>query len=706
MSIPASHHSIVSLTMSQKTFLVSLVLALLVVASVITTRPVIAEETITPNFRNTPIHQLIETVSEVTGKNFIVDPRVKGDITLISGRAMEADELYETFLAVLQVHGYAAIPNGSTTKIVPEVNARQLASEQPLSFNNDEVITRVIQVNNIPAPQLVPILRPLVPQYGHLAAYPASNMLVISDRAANVQRIVGIVRRIDQSSDEEIEFLQLQNANADEVVRVLNQLTQSVQKDASQNLSLIADPRTNSILLGGDKALRLKVRAMVAHLDTPLEQSGATQVVYLRYAKASNIAPILQGYSTAEQQATTAAAGGAGAAPASSQVAVSILADEDTNSLVITAPPKTMQNIREVIKKLDIRRAQVLVEAIIAEVSTNTRQKLGVELAGRPGDAILLNNFGTIGAAVGALLSGDSTAQAGAASGILGQAGLTIGGGSTGSDGNVNFIGILNAIRNDNDSNVLSTPTLIALDNQEAEISIGSEIPFITQITQGSATVNTNPLVSVERKDVGITLRVTPHVIDDGTVQLEIFQEASSVAQEAIDQAVDVVTNKRTITTDVIADNGQIVALGGLTEQSLTDGESKVPILGDAPLIGTLFRNTESRSVERTLMVFIRPVILRDGASFTRYTQDKYNYLRELQLSTREEDDSLMAQEAHPVLPEFQSSLAMDMSLDSMRPAAPPTPLTVDPALDANTRSNNPDDTVDPTYRSGPRGWR
>lgn len=668
--------------------------------------PSYAEETITPNFRNMPIHQFIETVSEITGKNFIVDPRVKKDeITLISSREMKADELYETFLAVLQVHGYAAIQQGSTTKIVPEVNARQLGGNDAFAINEDEVVTRVIQINNVPAPQLVPILRPLVPQYGHLAAYPASNMLVISDRASNVQRIVSIVRRIDQTTDDTVEFIQLRHANSDEVVRVLNQLTQAAQKDASQNLSLIADPRTNSILLSGDKALRLKIRAMVAHLDTPLEQSGTTQVVYLRYANAENIAPILQGYTSAEQQAQQAAAGGATVAPAASNITASILADPDTNSLVITAAPKTMNEIKTVISKLDIRRAQVLVEAIIAEVSTNTREKLGIELAGRPGDAFLMSNFGSIGAAVGALLTGDDTAQAVAAGSVLGQAGAVGGIGSTGSNGQINFIGILNAIRNDNDSNILSTPTLIALDNKEAEISIGSEIPFITQITQGGSTVTTNPLVSVERKDVGITLRVTPHVIDTGTVQLTIFQEASSVAQEAVDQAVDVVTNKRTITTDVIADNGQIVALGGLTEQSLTDGESKVPILGDAPLIGGLFRNTESRAVERTLMVFIRPVILKDGASFSRYTAERYNYLRELQIETRAADDSLVAQELHPVLPEFRSALSMDTSLGGV---------PLDDVLEApDTESNaeqpapSPDDnTVEGNHRSGPRGWR
>lgn len=659
-----------------------------------------SDQTLTPNFRSPmPLHEFIEMVSQITGKNFIVDPRVKKDeITLIASSEMPANELYETFLSVLQVHGYAAIPNGATTKIVPEVNARQLGGNDAVAINEDEVITRVIQINNVPAPQLVPILRPLVPQYGHLAAYPASNMLVISDRALNVQRIVGIVRRIDQKTDDALEFIQLRYANSDEVVRVLSQLTQNLQKDASRNLSLIADPRTNSIMVSGDRALRLKIRAMIAHLDTPLPQSGSTQVIYLKYAKAENLAPILQGYTAAEQQAQTASAGGVAAA-GGSNIPVSILADADTNSLVVTAPPKTMREIQSVVSKLDIRRAQVLVEAIIAEVSTNTREKLGIELAGRPGDAILMSNFGTIGAAVGALLTGDAATQAAAASGVLGQAGLVAGAGSTNSQGQVNFLGILNAIRNDNDSNILSTPTLIALDNQEAEISIGSEIPFITQITQGASTITTNPLVSVERKDVGITLRVTPHVIDTETVQLAIFQEASSVAQEAVDQAVDVVTNKRTITTDVIANDGQIVALGGLTEQSLTDGESKVPILGDAPIVGSLFRNTESRATERTLMVFIRPVILRDGASFSRYTAERYNYLRQLQLDVQAADDSLVDQALQPVLPEYQGTLSLDTSLGS-NSTPEPTPAPPPEAV------IEPQPVVEPEYRSGPKAWR
>ena len=583
-------------------------------------------DSITLNFKDADINTVIETVSETTGKNFIIDPRVKGKVTVISAQPMDSDGLYQTFLSILEVHGFAAIPFGDTTKIVPQNDAKQLGREFDSESYSDDLVTRAIVIQHVAAAQLVPILRPLLPQYGHLAAYAPSNILIISDRQANVGRILDLVRRIDRPGDAEVDVITLQFANATEVVKMLQSLDKaSGKKNAAETVSYIADPRTNAVLVSGDRAERIRAAELVKHLDTPSESNGNTAVVYLSYAKAVDLAKILQGYAKAAQQSD-------GKTTSGGNSDVTILADESTNSLIITAPPRLGKEIRTVIDRLDIRRAQVLVEAIIAEISMDKAFQLGFNYAGiSDAGGFILEAGGLSTGALAGAIGGDSSAIAGA---IGNLPGATFGGASI-KNGDIEFLGLLRAVSTDADNNVISTPSLLAMDNKEAEISIGQEVPFITgQFSgTGSGDGTVNPFTTIERKDVGVTLKITPHVIDNGTVELKIYQEVSGIAAGSAGSAADVITNKRTIDTTVIVDNGEIIALGGLLEDNTTDSRTKVPILGDIPLIGGLFRSKNTKRTKRNLMVFIRPVVLQDGQDLRRYSADRYKLLQKLQLS-------------------------------------------------------------------------
>lgn len=579
-------------------------------------------ESITLNFKDADINTIIETVSETTGRNFIVDPRVKGKVTVISAEPMDSSGLYQTFLSILEVHGFAAIPFGNTTKIVPQNDAKQLGRGVDAEAYADDLITRALAVQHVAAAQLVPILRPLLPQYGHLAAYAPSNILIISDRQANVDRILDIVRRIDRPGDAEVDVVTLKHASATDVVKMLQSLEKASgsKKNSAESANFIADTRTNSVLVSGDRADRIRIRELIKHLDTRSDSnSGNTNVVYLRYAKAVDLAKILQGYAKAHAQTE--------GKKTSSEV--TILADEATNSLIITAPPRLGNEIKQVIDRLDIRRAQVLVEAIIAEISIDKTFQLGFNYAGASSAGGFIMEAG--GLSTGALAGLIADPATGAAA--LGSLpGLTYGGASV-KNGDVEFLGLLRAVATDADNNVISTPSLLAMDNQEAEISIGQEVPFITgQFSNTGGNNTVNPFTTIERKDVGVTLKITPHVIDNGTVELKIYQEISGVVQGATG-AADVVTNKRTIDTTVIVDNGEIIALGGLLEDNTTDSRNKVPLLGDLPLIGGLFRSKNTNRTKRNLMVFIRPIVLQDGQDLRRYSEDRYKLLQRMQLN-------------------------------------------------------------------------
>jgi len=591
---------------------------------------------ITPNFKDADITQITEAVAAATGKNFIVDPRVRAQVTMISSTPMSPAAFYEAYLAILQVHGFIAVQSGEVIKILPDANARQIPSidlPDHVSSTSDEIVTQVIDVKNVSAAQLVPILRPLIPQYGQLAAYPASNILIISDRANNVNRIIRIIRRIDQVGDQDVEVIPLQNASSAEIVRVINSLYQGqAAAEGGQAAKVVADERSNSVLVGGDQSQRLRIRALIAHLDTPLESGGDTQVRYLRYADAEKIAPKLKEQITGVAQASaTGGAAGANSPTAQAEKSAMVWADTQNNALVITAPPKIMRAVMAILDKLDIRRPQVLVEALIVEVNSGKTAELGVNWAefskgnGTVPAASFVNPVG--GSSIVDLAGQVANIASGSATATL-PTGTTVAVGRIAAGG-LNFAAMLRAIRNDTDTNVIATPSTMTLDNQEAEIKVAQEIPFITGSFSNTGSTNNgqvNPFQTVQREEVGTILKVTPQIAAEGnSVVLKISIESSSVGAPVSN--VDITTNKRTITTNVMIEDGGIVVLGGLIQNESTKGESRVPFLGSIPLIGLAFKTRTGSSTKNNLMIFIRPKILRDPLQAAYETDSKYNYM-------------------------------------------------------------------------------
>ncbi len=619
----------------------------------------IADE-ITLNLKDADIRALISTVSKFTGKNFIIDPRVKAKVTVISANTLTPEAVYEVFLSVLQVHGYAAVTTGSVIKIVPEVNAKQ--GPLPLSsknnnYANDELITKIIRLDHVPASQLVPILRPLVPQQGHLAAYNPTNTLIITDHAGNIRRLMKIIAGVDRPDSDELEIIPLKHASASELVRILNSLNAGGSvKDASKKIKLAADDRTNSILVTGDRSSRLRIRATITYLDTPLEDgSGNTHVIYLKYAKAENLVKILTGLK--DQGAKSAVKKGK-AAPARattgsviSQNAI-IQADEETNALIITADPNTIKNLKAVIRQLDIRRAQVLVEAIIAEITTSNNKELGVGIAvdgtqkssgGLPAG---ISNFAGVGDLLLSVASGTAPTAL--------PAGLSFGLGGETSSG-VRYGALLRALQTDTNTNILSTPNIVTLDNEEAELIVGQNLPFVTGSFTGTGSNNpSNPFQTIERQDVGLTLKVTPQINEGDTVKLVLEQEVSSVIPGTFEQGI--ATRKRSIKTTVLVDDGGILILGGLIAEEVSDTESKVPLLGDIPLIGFLFRTQLTTKTKANLMVFLRPSILRDSKDAAFVTNEKYNHLRGIESGAYNKEDGSfgLLDDAAPRLPPIE----------------------------------------------------
>ena len=634
--------------------------------------------TITPNYKDADIRQVIEAVGAVTGKNFVLDPRVKAQVTMLSSAPMSPDAFYEAFLSILSVYGFVAVPSGDIIKILPDANARQVPGAEMTPDGGrlaDDIVTRVIAVENVAAAQLVPILRPLIPQYGHLAAHPPSNLLIISDRASNVDRMVRIIKRIDQESSADFEVIRLENASAAEVVRVVNALSQGTKTEggAAPAATLVADERTNSVLVSGDKNERLRLRTLVAHLDTPLQEGGDTRVRYLRYADAKDLGTKLQSQYQKQAGGATGAAGAA-AVPPTEKGEISIWADESTNALIMTAPPKVMKAMMAVIDKIDIRRMQVLVETLIVEVSADKATELGVNWAF--GDANLDNAVGvtkfdlpnTGGAGIVGLtgaIKGDDPLAAAAA---LGK-GLNLGVGRI-SDSGFSFAALINALASDAGTNIVGTPVLVTMDNEEAEIKVGQEVPFITgQYTNTGATggaTSVNPFQTIQREQVGLTLKLTPQINEGDAVLLKIEQELSAL-QANVRGAADLITSNRTITTSVIVEDGGTLVLGGLIQEDLNETQQRVPILGSLPLIGQLFRMDSVTKKKTNLMVFIKPTILRDNAQAAFETNAKYNYVRNQQLALNPDKVPLMPGETRPLLPPIAPAAPPAIDLRQLR---------------------------------------
>jgi general secretion pathway protein D len=647
----------------------------------------------TLNLKDADIQALIATVSEITGKNFIVGPNVQGKVTVVSARPMKPDEIYDVFLSVLRVHGFAAVQSGSMVKIVQETTAQQDGSTGVNGLGAraaDELVTEIVPVKHVSAAELVPILRPLMPQGGQLVAHASSNSLVVSDRAGNVQRLADIIQRIDTVSDAEVEMIPLRHANASELARTLTMLADDKGTQANgDGARVFADTRTNSILLAGAKNGRLKMRALIAHLDTPVENGGDTQVIYLHYASAKDLVPILQGVATTLSGVAppTAKAGGEGGGGGGSASVATIQAHAETNALIISAPPAIFRSLAAVVRQLDIRRNQVLIEAVIAEVADQTASELGVQWqlplgnSGRhvvggtnftgtsPGNNILTAAQNPLGVGNGFNLGYiDGTVQVGR--NTIFQLGA-----------------LVSALRGDGKSNILSTPSVLTLDNQEAEIKVAQEVPFLTgQYTTGALgtaatggstnTGVTNPFQTIERKDVGLVLKVKPQINVGDSVRLDIHQEVSSIAP-TVSGAVDLVTNKRELTTSVLVKDDSLLVLGGLIDNQAKDNVQKVPALGDIPLIGNLFRYRTNDRTKKDLMVFLHPKILRDAATEAAVSSEKYNYMRTEQLQMRQQDWPITPRSERPMLPEvhdFLSSPSLDGRPGLADPQAPRAP--------------------------------
>jgi general secretion pathway protein D len=608
---------------------------------------------------------------------------------MLSTTPMTPDQFYEAFLALLQVHQFVAVESGSIVRIFPDSNARQLVNQDlPTRINSasEELVTQVISVKNISASQLVPVLRPLQPQSAHLAAFPGSNILVVSDRASNVSRLLRIIERIDQVGDTDVDIIRLEHASSSEVVRVVNtffQQTATAEGVAGQPTRVIADDRSNSLLIGGDKTQRLRIKALVAHLDTPLDNGGDTQVRYLQFADAEKIASKLK-----EQiSATVAISGAAPGAQGGSSVAASadrsttVWAEPETNALVITAPAKVMRSLMAVIDKLDIRRAQVLVEAIIVDVSVSKSAELGVNWAvwsEDDGKRIPLGLFNQSVGGVGLIDLANAYDDPSNAVDAL-QTGATFALGRISSSG-VNFAAMLRAIQGDSNTNVIATPSAVTMDNQEAQLKVAQEVPFITGQYANKDSDDVNPFTTIQREEVGTILKITPQVNEGGAlVQLKIELESSELTGTSGD-ANSLITNKRTVNTNVLIEDGGIVVLGGLIRDTATRGEQRVPYLGRIPLLGELFKTRNRKLDKSNLMVFIRPKILRDGVSTAIATDAKYNFIRQLQKEAGSQPGEIL-----PLIP---------FNEDPMLPALSPPPAapTVQPPQSTTAPDRKPEE--------------
>jgi general secretion pathway protein D len=556
---------------------------------------------------------------------------------------------------------------------------------------SDEYVTEVIRLENISAAKLIPVLRPLVPQQAHMAAYAPSNAIIISDLSSNIDRIRDIIDRMDKTAVQQTDIIKLRYGVAEDVVRMLDQLAKSEAKQSGggeAEVLLVADPRTNSVLVSGDELERARIAKLVKYLDTPLEQSGNVKVVYLEYAQATELADVLTRVMQNIDRLDTSEGG---KQPRNSGTAATIEADEGTNALIITADTDEMAALEAVIHRLDIRRAQVLVEAIIVEMEVIDGQDLGLQWLFADQSGAFGSNINAgdararnIAAAVLPDNSTDTTTtdgdfNLGALAGALaGTPGLSMGWGQIDKDG-LSMTVILSALKEQTNANILSTPSLLTLDNQEAYITVGQNVPFVTGSytnTGGGGDGAQNPFQTIERENVGITLTVTPHVNEGDSVVLDITQEVSSLTGLSV-IASDLITNERKIQTKVMAQNNRVVVLGGLIKDDVQDGSQKVPFLGDIPYLGRLFRTDAVKVTKTNLLIFIRPTIIRDNEELAGATADKYRYIRDQQVQRREQGLEFLGNDRVPVLPEWEQQIQL---LDEIKEGQLPQDDSVAPA--------------------------
>ncbi|MCQ8887851.1 type II secretion system secretin GspD [Pseudoalteromonas agarivorans] len=630
------------------------------------------------NFKGTDINEFINIVGKNLNKTVIIDPNVRGKVNVRSYELMDEVLYYQFFLNVLEVYGYSAVEmDNGIIKIEKSSDAKK--SNVPLITENsaasgDMMITRVVRVKNVSVQELGPLVRQFSDQKdgGHVANFNAANVMMLTGHAASVNRLVEIIRSVDQAGDKRVDIVKLKYATADDVVSVVENIYKDSGKGSVPEFlipKVVADGRTNSVIVSGEGQARTRAIELIKRLDGELESQGNTKVFYLNYAKAEDLVKVLQGVSK------TLAEDGQGTSKTrtNNKNDASIEAHPDSNSLVITAQPDTMRSLETVIDRLDIRRAQVLVEAIIVEVMESDGVNLGTQWISEDGGMLQFNNGSTvpvgslavagiqaqdttttqtiIGTESGNVTSydetteGDYSALASLLSGVNGLAfGLV----------KNDWGAIIQAVSTDTNSNILATPSITTMDNEEASMIVGQEVPIITGSQTGSN--NDNPFQTIERQEVGVKLKVTPQINDGSAVQLLIEQEVSSVSGAT---AVDISVNKRAITTTVMADDGGMVVLGGLIDEDVQESVSKVPILGDIPILGHLFKSTNTTKRKRNLIVFIRPTIIRDGVNMNKLSFNKYNFIRGEQMKEKEDGIELMPNSDVPLLPSWDDELIL-----------------------------------------------
>jgi general secretion pathway protein D len=612
------------------------------------------EQTWKINLKNADINELVAQIAAITGKTFVVDPRVKGKVTVISNASLDQHGVYELFLAVLRVHGFAAIETSGVVRIQQQTLAKQSGNKLDNAKNiaGEELITRVISAQYVDSNELVKTLRPMIPQYGNISAITNPNVVIISDHAENVVRLMRLIERIDVPGDEEVVVVPLQEAWVGNIVELLQKLAPEQLGGSAkgpQSIQIIANERNNSLVLRGKTRPIAEIRRLIGQLDQPATATGTTQVVRLAHAQAKNVAEILRAL-VSGGVAGGGAAATAGAPAITSPTTLNIQADESLNALVVRADPSDMSEIMGLIASLDVRRIQVLIEAAIVEISLDDSLNFGFDFAAidQGGDSVPLISTALspaianiVKALQGTIDDDGNPVPPVAAIGALTSPGVAV---AKLDINGVSFAAVLQAIATSSNVNLLSTPSILTLDNEEAKILVGQEVPFRTGTFTTSGSGTDNPFTTIQRKDVGITLTVTPHIHDGKVVRLEVAQEVSnlvltSLAAVATDTLSDVVTNKRTIQTTVLVDDRQTIVLGGLIQDDIQKTEKKVPLLGDIPWLGKLFRNVENKHVKRNLLVFLRPTVLRTAEEVSVATDRKYEKVWEVQINSPDQRD-------------------------------------------------------------------
>lgn len=608
----------------------------LMLAAALCSSPVWAEEaTFTANFKDTDLKSFIETVGANLNKTIIMGPGVQGKVSIRTMTPLNERQYYQLFLNLLEAQGYAVVPmENDVLKVVKSSAAKveplPLVGEGSDNYAGDEMVTKVVPVRNVSVRELAPILRQMIDSAGsgNVVNYDPSNVIMLTGRASVVERLTEVIQRVDHAGNRTEEVIPLDNASASEIARVLESLTKNSGENQPATLKsqIVADERTNSVIVSGDPATRDKMRRLIRRLDSEMERSGNSQVFYLKYSKAEDLVDVLKQVSGTLTAAKEEAEGTVG----SGREVVSIAASKHSNALIVTAPQDIMQSLQSVIEQLDIRRAQVHVEALIVEVAEGSNINFGVQWGSKDAGLMQFANgtqipIGTLGAAI-------SAAKPQKGSTVISENGATTINPDTNGD--------------------LSTPSITTLDNQEAFFMVGQDVPVLTGSTVGSN--NSNPFNTVERKKVGIMLKVTPQINEGNAVQMVIEQEVSKVEGQT---SLDVVFGERKLKTTVLANDGELIVLGGLMDDQAGESVAKVPLLGDIPLIGNLFKSTADKKEKRNLMVFIRPTILRDGMAADGVSQRKYNYMRAEQIYRDEQGLSLMPHTAQPILPAQNQAL-------------------------------------------------